>query len=306
MKALALALALLSLSACTTALPQQPRLASDAEIDGAAREPVSAFAQEGEWNTPFAPFNITGNIYYVGTAGVSSFLITSPKGHILIDGILAQSAPQIIANVKALGFDIRDVRYLLNSHAHFDHAAGLAALQRASGAAMVASAKDKPILEAGQISFGPSAGMLFPRVRVDRVVGEGDIVAIGGVTMTAHMTPGHSPGCTSWSMDVKAKDGTARRAFFHCSATVAGQSLVPEAYPGMVADFRATFAKIAAMKADILLANHADFFNMKAKRERQKAGDTNAFIDASELQRFNAELKAAFDAELARQQKAAR
>ncbi len=289
--------------ACTTTTPPPSRLANDTEIDSAAREPVSAFASEGEWNTPFAPFNVIGNIYYVGTAGVSSYLITSPKGHILIDGVLAQSAPQIIANVQTLGFQMRDVKYLLNSHAHFDHAAGLAALQRASGAAMVASARDKPILEAGQISFGPSAGIRFPKIRVDRVIDEGDDVTVGNVTLKAHMTPGHSPGCTSWSMDVRAKDGTQHKAFFHCSATVAGQSLAPEAYPGMVADFRATFAKVAAVKADILLANHDSFFDMRAKRARQKAGDANAFVDAGELQKFNTELKEAFEAELAKQQK---
>ncbi len=291
---------------CAPATQVQPRLASDAEIDAAAREPVSKFAEDGEWNTPFAPFTVIGNIHYVGTAGVSSFLITSPKGHILIDGILAQSASQIIANVKTLGFDIRDVKYLLNSHAHFDHAAGLAALQRASGAVMVASAADKPILEAGQISFGPSAGIRFPKIRVDRTVGQGDTVSLGSVTLTAHITPGHSPGCTSWSMNVNAARGTKHTAFFHCSATVAGQSLFPEAYPGMVADFRATFKKIEAVRADILLANHSDFFDMKAKRERQKAGEANAFVDAGELQRFNAELKKAFEAELSKQQTSAK
>jgi metallo-beta-lactamase class B len=286
---------------CADAANQQPRLAPDAVIDAAERAPVNALAEAGHWNETYPPFKVIGNIYYVGTAGVSAWLITSPKGHILIDGILAQSVPQIIANVKTLGFDIRDVKFLLNSHAHVDHAAGLAGLQRASGARMVASAADTPILEAGDISFGPSAGMRFPPIRVDRVVGNGNTVRLGGVTMTAHLTPGHTPGCTSWTMPVKGPDGVPHTAFFHCSSTVAGQTLVPESWPGMVAAYRGTFAKVRTMKADVFLANHENFFDLAVKRARQKAGDANAFVDAGELQRFNNTMEAAFETELARQ-----
>jgi metallo-beta-lactamase class B len=245
-----------------------------------------------------------GNIHYVGTRTVSAWLITGDKGHVLIDGVVPQSAPQIIGNIKALGYDIADVKYLLNSHAHFDHAGGLAALQRASGAVMVASAGDKPFLEAGRVDHGPSKDIAFPPVRVDRVVGEGDVVRIGTVALTAHMTPGHSPGCTSWSMPVTGTDGKAHRAYFHCSATVAGQSLVPEAYPGMVAAFRATFARAKPERADIFLANHENFFDLHPKLARLKAGDANAFVDAGALERFETELAAAFEDELARAQKA--
>ena len=275
-----------------------PRLASDATIDAAERAPLNPFAESGRWNTPYAPFKVIGNIYYVGTAGVSSYLITSPKGHILIDGILAQSAPQIIGNVKALGFDIRDVKYLLNSHAHIDHAGGLAGLQRASGATMIASAADKPFLENGDIGHGPSGGMKFPPVRVDRVIGDGGTVKLGGLTLTAHLTPGHSPGCTSWSMAAVGADRVRRQVFFHCSGTVAGQSLMPEAYPGIVTNFRKTFAKVRTFKADVFLANHDNFFDLAEKRARQVAGDANAFVDAGELQRFNTLMEQRFEAEL--------
>lgn len=282
----------------------QPRLASDAEIDAAQAAPVEGFAKEGRWNAPFAPFTITGNLHYVGTETVSAFLITTPEGHVLIDGVLAQSVPQIIANIMTLGFDIADVKYLLNTHAHIDHAGGLAGLQRASGAQMLASAADKPFLEAGAIDHGPSQGMRFPAVRVDRVIGDGEVIALGGTKLTAHMTPGHSPGCTSWSTSVQ--DGSTKRiVFLHCSATVAGQSLVPEAYPGMVAAFRSTFAKVKGIKADIFLANHDSFFALADKRKRQLAGKANAFVDDSELQSFNATMERAFEAELAEQQAAA-
>ncbi len=299
MKNLAICLCLPALATSSAVANKQPRLASDTVIDAAERAPLSPFAESGRWNTPYAPFKVIGNIYYVGTAGVSSYLITSPKGHILIDGILAQSVPQIIGNVKALGFDIRDVKYLLNSHAHIDHAGGLAGLQRASGATMIASAADKPFLESGDIGHGPSGGMKFPPIRVDRVIGDGEIVRLGGLTLTAHLTPGHSPGCTSWSMATVGADSVRRQVFFHCSGTVAGQSLLPEAYPGIVANFRATFAKVRKYKADVFLGNHDNFFDLSEKRARQVAGDANAFVDAGELQRFNTLMEKRFEAELA-------
>lgn len=282
-----------------------PPLASDAEIEAAEHSPLNGYAINGRWNEPYEPFTVIGNIHYVGTAGVSSFLITTPEGHFLIDGILPQTVPQIAASISALGYDIRDVKYLLNSHAHFDHAGGLAGLQRLSGATMVASAADKTVLETGDISYGPSSGMRFPPVRVDRVIGDSESVSLGGVTLTAHLTPGHTAGCTSWTMDVAGADGARHRAFFHCSATVAGQSLVPESYPGMVAAFRSTFARVREMRSDVFLGNHENFFDLDARRERLRAGDTNAFVDANALGAFNAALEAAFEAELARQQAAA-
>ncbi len=299
MRAVFLALALLG---CATS----PPLASDAEIAAAENAPLNGYAINGRWNEPYEPFTVIGNIHYVGTAGVSSFLITTPDGHFLIDGILPQSVPQIASNISALGYDVRDVRYLLNSHAHFDHAGGLAGLQRLSGAVMVASAADKPVLEAGDIGYGPSSGMRFPPVRVDRVIGDGESLTLGGVTLTAHLTPGHTEGCTSWSMDVVGAGGAPHRAFFHCSATVAGQSLVPESYPGMVEAFRSTFARVREMRADVFLGNHENFFGLETRRARQRAGDANAFVDANALSVFNDNLEAAFEAELARQQAGAR
>ncbi len=301
MKPAAIVLASLALLGCTTAASPQ-RLASDAVIDAAERAPLDGYATSGRWNAPFAPFNVIGNIYYVGTEGVSSFLIATPHGHFLLDGAIAQTVPQIVANISALGFDVGDVKYLLNSHAHIDHAGGLAGLQRASGAAMVASAADRATLEAGAITYGPSAGMAFPPIRVDRVVGDGDVLTLGGVALVAHMTPGHTAGCTSWRMAVTGADGARHSAFFHCSSSVAGQSLAPEAYPGMVAAYRETFARVRGLGADVFLANHGDFFDLEAKRARQVAGDANAFVDPDALERFNGEMEQAFETELARQQ----
>lgn len=301
MKTSAVVLAFFALISCSTAA-KLPALASDAAIDAAERAPLEPFAVSGRWNEPFAPFNVIGNIYYVGTEEIGAYLITTPMGHILLDGVMAQTTPQIIANIQSLGFDIRDVKYLLNSHAHMDHAGGLAGLQRASGAAMIASAGDRGTLEAGAINYGPTAGIRFPPIRVDRVVDDGGTVTLGGVVLTAHMTPGHTAGCTSWSMQVTGADGAPHTAFFHCSSTVAGQALAPEAYPGMVAAYRATFARVRQLDADVFLANHAGFFDLDAKRARQIAGEPNAFVEPGALQRFNTAMGTAFETELARQE----
>ncbi len=295
----ALALAMLSVGAAAP-------LASDAIIDAAERAPVEGAAKAMGWNEPMAPFTVFANIHYVGTRTVSAWLIADPKGHVLIDGVVPQSPPQIARNIETLGFRLKDVRYLLNSHAHLDHAGGLAGLKRRTGAVMVASAADKPFLEAGDIGHGPSGGDKFPPVRVDRIIADGEQVRVGATVLTARLTPGHSPGCTSWSMNATGKDGKKRRVFFHCSGTVAGQSLAPEAYPGIVANFRALFPKVRAMKADIFLGNHDNFFDLHAKRARLAAGDANAFVDPGELGRFNDRMRKGFEDELARQQAKAR
>ena len=302
MKYFALPAIALLFSCSANGLNSPGKLVTDAAINAAEQAPLAEMAAEAHWNDPFPPFKVIGNIYYVGTTGVSSWLITTPQGHILIDGALPQTPPQIIANIAALGFDIHDVKYLLNSHAHFDHAGGLAALRRASGASMVASAADRATLEAGHINYGPTASIMVPPVHVDRVISDGSTVSLGDVILTAHVTPGHTPGCTSWSMDVRGDDGVLRHVFFHCSTTVGGQSLAPESYQGMVAAYRATFAYIRTVRADVFLAPHANFFDLAAKRARQMAGDANAFVDPQEIQRFNAQSEQDFNAELAREQ----
>jgi metallo-beta-lactamase class B len=298
-------LSLFLIAACTAQTPAQnvienpTPLASEAQLVADEQTPLTG--ADLEWNARVEPFTVIGNIHYVGVEGVGAYLITTPDGHFLLDGAFAQSAPLIIDNIERLGFEIGDVRYLLNSHAHYDHAAGLARLQRASGAVMVASAADRGPLEAGRFRYGPSAGVAFPPVRVDRVIGDGETLTLGGVTLTAHLTPGHTPGCTSWGMDVSGADGARHRAFFHCSATVAGQSLDPPAYPSIVADFESTFARIRGIDADVLLTNHPSLMDIEARRARQIAGDANAFLDAAALDALNDRLESAFRAELARQ-----
>lgn len=252
--------------------------------------------QRVEWNQPMAPFRIAGNVHYVGTKGLGAYLITDPRGHVLIDGGLPESAPLIAANIRALGFDLGDVKYLLINHAHFDHSGGLAELKRLTGARLVASAGDRADLESGQVAGRPELPAA-PPVKVDRVVGDGEQLRLGATLLTANLTPGHTRGCTSWSM--QSDSGTI---LFACSLTVAGQNLVDDpVYPKAAADFRATYAKLKGMKADIFVNFHPEFFDLEGKRARQQAGDTDAFVDPGALQRQIASAERGFEKELAAQ-----
>ena len=266
---------------------------------------VSSSAQAA-WNRPVKPFRMIGNVYYVGAAGVSSFLVNTGEGLVLIDGGFAETAPQIERNVAALGFHMKDVKYLLSSHAHYDHCGGLAALKRASGAQLVASRRDSQALITGhQLSYGPGQGEAhFPRVKVDRVIDDGALVSLGNTTLTAHLTPGHTPGCTTWTMPVKA-NGKTYQAAIDCSTTVAGNQLVDNSkYPQIVSDYRHSFALLSALPCDVFLAPHPWFFDLEDKRKQLDAGKKDAFVDPSELRRFVQESEQDFDKELQRQEAA--
>lgn len=271
----------------------------------AAHAADAPFARERiEWNKPQAPFRIAGNIYYVGTYDLAAYLIVTQAGDILIDGGLPESADQVEKNITTLGFRIADVRILLNSHAHFDHAGGLAQIKHDTGALLYASAGDAPILERGEIGFGPSAPVHFPPVHVDKIVTDGETIRLGDAAIAAHLTPGHTPGCTTWTMPV-LEDGGAHQAVFYCSTTVAGNPLVNNtAEPGIVGEYRASFARLKALHADIFLAPHAGFYDPRRKLAARKSGQPNPFIDAGEFQRFVQASEKDFEAELAKQQTA--
>jgi len=265
------------------------------------------FSKERQaWNEPQKPFHIIGNLYYVGMKGVSAFLIKTSDGLILTDGGLPESAPVIEKNIQALGFKLSDVKLLLNSHAHFDHSGGLAQLKKDTGAKFAAGAGDRPFLESGHITFGPSLKIDTTPVHVDQPVKDGDHVSLGGVTLTAHATPGHTKGCTTWTMPL-SDGGKTYQVMFFCSISVAGNPLVNDAaYPNIQNDYRASFAKLNAMQADIFLAPHGDQFHLQDKLAKVTANGPNPFIDPGELHRFLAKAKADYDAELARQLAAAR
>jgi len=260
------------------------------------------------------PFHVIGDIYYVGMGDTSAWLIFTLQGFILIDGGLPESAAPIEANIKTLGFNIKDVKIILNSHAHFDHAGGLAKLKRDSGARLIASEGDRPILEKGHITYGPSAAPEddYPPVKVDRAVKDGDTVILGGVTLTARLTPGHTPGATTWTMPIVAGDQNHNVVFFS-SMTAGGQPLVNnKAYPAIVDDFKASFAKLKAMDGDILLAPHGDQMNLAKKAatlaensDKKVLNAPNPFIDKAEFHRVVEGQERQFNAALAREQAAA-
>jgi metallo-beta-lactamase class B len=268
--------------------------------------PQFAHAQR-DWNTPTTPFHVIGNIEYVGTKGLASYLITTPQGHILLDGTTSQAAPLIERNIEALGFKLKDVKYLLNSHAHLDHSGGLAELKQKSGAQLVASEGDRSALEGGfYLGYEERKDLFAPPVKVDRTIADGGTVVLGGVTLTANVTPGHTRGCTSWSMPVTDQGRTLTVLFF-CSSSVALNRLVnPPQYPGIVADYEKTFAKAKTMKADVFLAPHPEMFGLEAKRARIDKGGPNPFIDAAELGAFMARSEADFRMQLERQSAAAK
>lgn len=269
---------------------------------GAARAELPFAKERIAWNQPQKPFHVIGNIYYVGMAGVSAFLITTPQGHILTDGGLPESVPFIEQNIQTLGFKLGDVKILLNSHAHFDHSGGLARLKADTGAKFYASTGDKPFLESGHIPYGPSAQIDTAPVTVDRAMKDGESFSLGGVTMTANVMPGHTKGCTSWTMPL-TEMGVTHKVMFFCSISVAGNPLAgTPAYPTIVSDYRASFARLKKMQADIFFAPHGGQFGMTDKLARMKPGAPNPFIDAGELQRFTARAEQAFDKELAKQQ----
>lgn len=262
--------------------------------------PVAAIAQPNSqrvvWNRPIAPFRVVGNVYYVGTRGLSAFLVTGRAGHVLIDGALPESAPLIAANIEKLGFRLKDIKYLLINHAHYDHSGGLAELKKRTGARLLASAGDRADLESGKVAGRPKLSEA-PPVTVDRVIVDGEVLKVGTTTLTANLTPGHTRGCTSWSIRAAGKT-----VLFACSLTVAGQNLIDDpTYPDAAKDFRATLAKLRTMKADVFLTFHPEFFHMEAKRAKLAPGKPNPFVDPTELARVVAQSERAFDKELAEQ-----
>jgi len=271
---------------------------------GAQAQTIKDFLAQAmqKWTAPFEPFQLIGNIYYVGTDGIAVYIIKTSDGLILMDTAVPQSTGMIKDNIAKLGFKESDIKYILNTHAHFDHTGGFAEIKKDTGAQLVAGVRDKPLLEGGYYP-GDEANIAigFPPVKVDRTVTDGDKVTLGDTTLTAHATPGHSPGCTSWEMTVKDGDQN-RDVLFFCSGTVALNRLVGNpTHSGIVGDYRATYAKVKAMKIDVLLGPHPEVYGMQAKRARTKDGAPNPFVNPGENVTYVTTLEQDFDKQLARQ-----
>jgi len=246
----------------------------------AQKDPVSR-----SWNQPVEPFRIVGNLYYVGASDITSYLITTPKGHIVIDGGFEETAPMILANIKTLGFDPKDVKILLSSHAHYDHAAGLAELKRVTGATFYAMAEDIPQHARGGLD-DPHFGNKYPYppIVADRILRDRSIVSLGGTTLTAHLTPGHTRGCTTWTTRIQGLDVV----FVGSPTTPFDRVLGNPAYPDLVSDYRRQFERLKSLEVDVFLASHGNFFDLEKKRAalggRKQKG--NPFVDREGYHRF--------------------
>ena len=247
-----------------------------------------------EWNRPRAPFHVYGNTWFVGTAGLGSILITSPEGHILIDGGLPQSAPLIAANIEKAGFRLQDIKLILNSHTHYDHAGGIAALVRATHARVAASPASKLALERGgpmeddpQFAFGPEHNN-FPAVKSVRAIQDGETLRVGKLAATAHFTPGHTPGGTTWSW--RECEGS------RCLDIVYADSLNSVSAPGfkfssgtVAATFGKSIAVVEQLPCDLLLAAHPILVDLDAKMARWKANPAvNPLIDSGACKAYAA------------------
>lgn len=267
--------------------------------------PRNASSQEPDWNQPVAPFRIIGNIHYVGTNELAAYLLTTPEGHILIDGGLPESAPLIEQSIRTLGFKVEDVKILLATQAHFDHVGSLAALAAASKGQVMVMAGDREVVEQGgkgDYLFGDKS--TFSPVGVTRVLRDGETVGIGGTTLGVHATPGHTRGCTTFTTTIE-DSGRQLLVVFPGSTTVnPGTRLVhDESYPGIRADYEKTFATLSSLKADVFLGAHTGFFDLAGKRERLDRGEKpNPFIDPAGYKAWLTRMKANFEKVIAEQQ----
>lgn len=250
-----------------------------------------------EWNAPQQPFRVYGNTYWVGPHGLGSILVTSPQGHVLIDGALPESAPQIMARIRALGFRVEDVRLILNSHVHYDHAGGIGAIQRVSGAAVAASPRSAPALERGSVGpDDPQYGLGIPVIPVKnvRVIHDGETLHVGPLALTAHFTPGHTPGGTTWTWISCEGDRCLHMVYADSQTPVSADDFYftrSTTYPTGIADFRHSEAVLGSLPCDILMSTHPGASNFWERVAARDAGNANALIDPTACKRYAAQAR---------------
>jgi metallo-beta-lactamase class B len=266
----------------------------------------SAAAQsELAWTEPFPPHRVIGNVYYVGSKGLSSYLITTPQGHILINSSLETSVPLIKDSVGKLGFHFNDIKILLISHAHGDHCAGSARVKEMTGAKYFVMEADVPVIESGgnaDFQYGASSNTHFQATKVDRVLHDGDEVRLGDTVLVAHLTPGHTRGTTTWTTKV-SDGGKSYDVVIVGSPNVnPGYKLVGNTqYPQIARDYERTFKVLKSLNCDVFLGAHGGYYGMEAKFARMKPGGANPFIDSEGYKSYVAEREQAFREELKRQ-----
>lgn len=258
--------------------------------------PAGVHSQPPGWNDPFPPHRIMDNLYYVGTSMLGSFLITTPNGHILVNGGYESTVPVIQAAVNELGFRFEDIEILISVHAHPDHAEGDALIKELTGAQVVTSRLEAPALRTFR-----AGGKEHP---IDRMLEDGDTITLGGTTLTAHLMPGHTKGCTAFSLEL-VEEGRPYRALIECSMNGQFVPLVGnEDYPQIVEDFRETLDKARAMPVDLWVSSHGVFYGLDEKYARLQErgpGDPNPFVDPEGWVAHVDEYRASFEASLQRQ-----
>lgn len=258
-----------------------------------------------DWTQPFPSHRVVGNVYYVGSQGLASYLITTSQGHILMNSSLEESVPLIRSSVEKLGFRFSDVKVLLISHAHWDHNGGSALVKELTGAKYMVMDADVPEVEAGgkgNFQYSNTLGSLYKPTKVDRVLHDGDEVKLGEAVLTAHLTPGHTKGCTTWTMKA-SQDGKTYDVVVVGSPNVnPGYRLVKnDKYPQIAEDYERTFRTLKSLHCDVFLGAHGNYYGMEAKFARIKKDGPNPFVDTEGYKRYIADREQAFRAELKKQ-----
>jgi metallo-beta-lactamase class B len=266
-----------------------------------------AGGQGNDWLEPYPPFRIAGNLYYVGSRGLASYLVTTSDGHILINSNLEASVPMLRASVEKLGFAFKDVKILLISHAHFDHNAGSATIKEQTGARYMVMAEDVPVVESGgkaDFQYGNDKDTLYKPTTVERTLRDGDEVKLGDAVLVSRRTAGHTKGCTTWTMKV-GDGGKTYDAVIVCSPNVnPGYKLVGNAaYPGIADDYARMFKTLAGLPCDLFLGAHGAYYGMEAKYARLQKGDRAAFVDPAGYRKFVADKTIEFQMQLKKQQR---
>jgi metallo-beta-lactamase class B len=269
----------------------------------------SALPGSPDWSEPFPPHRMIGNIYYVGSRGLASYLITTPAGNILINANLKSSVPLIRESVEKLGFRFTDVKILLISHAHFDHDGGSAEIKKLTGAKYMVMDADVPVVESGgksDFQYGNAPSLRYPAAKVDRVLHDGDTVTLGDTVLVAHLTPGHTRGCTTWSLKVREAGKTYDVVIVGSPNVNEGYKLVNNArYPEIARDYERGFGVLKSLPCDVFLGAHGSYYGMEAKyaqmSTRLKAGGANPYIDPEGYKSYVAEREQAFQSELQKQ-----
>lgn len=258
-----------------------------------------------DWTTPSPGFRIAGNLYYVGTKDLASYLVTTSAGHILINSTLDANVPLINQSVEQLGFRFTDIKILLISHAHWDHAAGSAAIKRLTGAAYMVMNGDVNVVESGgktDFQYGNDSSTWYPATKVERVLYDGDEVRLGDAMLVAHLTPGHTKGCTTWTMRVRDGGRSYDVVIVGSPNVNPGYRLVNNpSYAQIVANYERTFGVLKSLPHDIFLGAHGSYFDLQRKYALLKQGGPTPFVDPLGYERYVAEREAAFHKELEEQ-----